>query len=82
MKCLTELLRLDEKWIPSVHDYSLYIRPTLIGTQNTLGVGPSNSALLFVFNSPVGPYYPEGWKPVRLLSEDRYVRAWPGKFPM
>ena len=31
--------------------------PTLIATQNALGVGPSSDALLFVICSPVGPYY-------------------------
>jgi len=26
----------------------------------------------------VGPYYPEGFKPVRLFADDKHVRAWPG----
>jgi branched-chain amino acid aminotransferase len=34
--------------------------------------------MLFTIASPVGPYYPEGWKAVKLLADDRYVRAWPG----
>ncbi len=38
----------------------------------------SASAKLFVILSPVGPYYPSGWKPVKLLAEDHFVRAWPG----
>jgi branched-chain amino acid aminotransferase len=33
---------------------------------------------LFVVASPVGPYYPEGWKPVKLMASENYVRAWPG----
>jgi branched-chain amino acid aminotransferase len=78
MECLKSLLKLESKWIPEENGFSLYIRPTLIGTQNSLGVGPSNKALLFVIMSPVGPYYPEGWKPIKLLADDRYVRAWPG----
>lgn len=28
--------------------------------------------------SPVGPYYKSGFKPIRLQSENSYVRAWPG----
>lgn len=28
--------------------------------------------------SPVGPYYPEGFNPVKLYAQNRYVRAWPG----
>jgi branched-chain amino acid aminotransferase len=58
--------------------YSLYLRPTLIGTQKTLGVGPPGSALLFVIASPVGPYYPTGFKAVSLEATDYAVRAWPG----
>lgn len=49
---------LDSHWIPSEAGHSLYIRPTLIGTQNALGVGPAADALLFVICCPVGPYYP------------------------
>jgi len=75
---LKELIKVDRDWIPSQKGYSLYIRPTMIGTQNTLGVGPSYSAKYFVICSPVGPYYPEGWKPVKLLADDVDVRAWPG----
>lgn len=37
-----------------------------------------NSLLLYVITSPVGPYYPSGFKPIRLKSETKYVRAWTG----
>lgn len=62
----------------SARGYSLYLRPTVIGTQNTLGVGPPGSALLFVIASPVGPYYPTGFKAISLEATDYAVRAWPG----
>jgi branched-chain amino acid aminotransferase len=52
--------------------------PTLIGTQEALGVGPSSDALLFVICSPVGPYYPKGFKPVQLYATTEFVRAAPG----
>lgn len=58
--------------------YSLYIRPTIIGTQRTIGVGPPGSALLYVIASPVGPYYPTGFKAISLEATDYAVRAWPG----
>lgn len=29
-------------------------------------------------NSPVGAYYATGFKPVRLLADPQFVRAWPG----
>lgn len=78
LKCLNEFVKVDKEWIPKGKGYSLYLRPTLISTQNTLGVGPASSALLFVIASPVGPYYPSGFKPVRLLADEVNVRAWPG----
>jgi len=78
LECLKALLRLERDWIPSEKGFSLYIRPTLIGTHGELGVAPSTSAKFFVVLSPVGPYYPEGWKAVKLLADDKYVRAWPG----
>ena len=72
------LCKLDQRFIPSEKGYSLYLRPTLIGTQRTLGVGPPGSALLFVIASPVGPYYPTGFKAISLEATDYAVRAWPG----
>ncbi|EIW67598.1 hypothetical protein TREMEDRAFT_33395 [Tremella mesenterica DSM 1558] len=75
---IKKLVMLDSEWIPNEPGYSLYIRPTLIGTQNALGVGPNSDALLFVICSPVGPYYASGYKPVQLLATKKYVRAWPG----
>ena len=64
--------------VTSTRGYSLYLRPTLISTQRTLGVGPPGSALLYVIASPVGPYYPTGFKAVSLEATSYAVRAWPG----
>lgn len=50
----------------------------MIGTQRTLGVGPPGSALLYTIASPVGPYYPTGFKAVSLEATTYAVRAWPG----
>ncbi|GAP88275.1 putative branched-chain amino acid aminotransferase [Rosellinia necatrix] len=75
---ISRFAQLEERFIPRERGYSLYLRPTLIGTQRTLGVGPPGSALLFVIASPVGPYYPTGFKAVSLEATDYAVRAWPG----
>ncbi|KAL2819922.1 aminotransferase [Aspergillus cavernicola] len=77
-KMIGELVKLDSRFIPDARGYSLYLRPTMIGTQSTLGVGPPGSALLFVIASPVGPYYPTGFKAISLEATDYAVRAWPG----
>eukprot|EP01092_Planopodium_desertum_P011521 TRINITY_DN5248_c0_g1_i1.p1 TRINITY_DN5248_c0_g1~~TRINITY_DN5248_c0_g1_i1.p1 ORF type:complete len:406 (+),score=49.98 TRINITY_DN5248_c0_g1_i1:41-1258(+) len=75
---IKELLKIEKEWIPEGRGYSMYIRPTAIGTEPSLGVGPSHHSMIFVLLSPVGPYYPEGFKPVKLLADEKYVRAWPG----
>lgn len=75
---IARLAKVDERFIPDQRGYSLYLRPTMIGTQKTLGVGPPGSALLYVIASPVGPYYPTGFKAISLEATDYAVRAWPG----
>lgn len=64
--------------MPAEPGHSLYIRPTLIGTQAALGVNQTSDALLFVITSPVGPYYRTGFKPIALEADPTKVRAWPG----
>lgn len=75
---IAKFAALEERFIPDARGYSLYLRPTMIGTQRTLGVGPPGSALLYVIASPVGPYYPTGFKAISLEATDYAVRAWPG----
>eukprot|EP01086_Lenisia_limosa_P003820 TRINITY_DN1853_c0_g1_i2.p1 TRINITY_DN1853_c0_g1~~TRINITY_DN1853_c0_g1_i2.p1 ORF type:complete len:405 (-),score=164.19 TRINITY_DN1853_c0_g1_i2:52-1086(-) len=78
IKCMKDLVVLDKKWIPNKDGYSLYLRPTGLGTQSTLGVGCSEAMKLFVITSPVGPYFKDGFKAVSLLASTTYARAWPG----
>lgn len=75
---IKELVYVDRDFVPSTEGYSLYVRPTVIGMHEALGVCPSEACKLFVICSPVGPYYPTGFKPVNLLAEKTAVRAWPG----
>jgi branched-chain amino acid aminotransferase len=72
---LVDLLKLDERWVPKSAGTSLYIRPTLIATDPMLGVHASHTYLFFIILSPVGPYYAEGFNPVKIYVEDEYVRA-------
>lgn len=40
---------------------------------------PPESAMMFCITGPVGPYFPAGTlKPVSLLADPQFVRAWPG----
>jgi|EP01033_Poteriospumella_lacustris_P000003 branched-chain amino acid aminotransferase len=78
LECLKELIRIDQSWIPEKEGYSLYIRPTAIGSSPFLGVHASEHVKVYVILSPVGPYYKSGFKPVRLFADTKNVRAWPG----
>uniref|UniRef100_A0A915PTP6 Branched-chain-amino-acid aminotransferase n=1 Tax=Setaria digitata TaxID=48799 RepID=A0A915PTP6_9BILA len=76
-KLICELVKIDANWVPTSPS-SLYIRPTLIAVEPTLGVSHSQQALLFVLTGPVGQYYPTGFKPVSLYADPYYCRAFPG----
>jgi len=56
---------------------SLYIRPLLIGTEPTIGLNPANEYAFIVMVTPVGPYYKDGFSPVRALVVDDFDRAAP-----
>ncbi|OBA28914.1 branched-chain amino acid aminotransferase II [Hanseniaspora valbyensis NRRL Y-1626] len=78
IKLIEELIKLDKDMIPKGKGYSLYIRPTMIGTSEGLGVHTPDKAMIFVICSPVGPYYKTGFKAVSLEATDYATRAWPG----
>jgi branched-chain amino acid aminotransferase len=78
IECIGELCRVDKDFIPYGEGYSLYLRPTVIATHHHLGVTPPDDLLLYVITCPVGPYYKSGFKPIKLLADNTYVRAWPG----
>ena len=78
INCLADLIKVEESWVPAEKGFSLYIRPTVIATHNSLGVETPEEATLFVINTIVGPYYPSGFKPVSLYADTKAIRAWPG----
>ncbi|OCS83022.1 branched-chain amino acid aminotransferase [Caryophanon tenue] len=75
LQALKELVKLDESWIPTAENTSLYIRPFIIATEPYLGVSPSKNYQFIIIMSPVGSYYAEGINPVKILVEKQYVRA-------
>ncbi|XP_074927372.1 branched-chain-amino-acid aminotransferase, mitochondrial-like, partial [Chelonoidis abingdonii] len=79
LECIRRLVAIDQAWVPHSDNASLYIRPTYIGTEPSLGVSRPGHALLFVILSPVGAYFASGpMGAVGLLAEPRYIRAWLG----
>ncbi|PKL81748.1 MAG: branched chain amino acid aminotransferase [Ignavibacteriae bacterium HGW-Ignavibacteriae-3] len=75
LQSLLELVRVDKDWIPTRPGHSLYIRPVMFATEPLLGVRSSYNFKLIIMLSPVGPYYPEGFRPVPIYATDKYARA-------
>uniref|UniRef100_A0A8C6VQ64 Branched-chain-amino-acid aminotransferase n=1 Tax=Naja naja TaxID=35670 RepID=A0A8C6VQ64_NAJNA len=79
LQCIQKLVEVEKEWVPYSTSASLYIRPTLIGTEPSLGVKKPSRAILYVILSPVGPYFSSGaFNPISLWADPKYVRAWKG----
>ncbi|MCP1311325.1 branched-chain amino acid aminotransferase [Paenibacillus tyrfis] len=75
---LKKLVQTDREWVPEVEGTSLYIRPFIIATEPVLGVAASKRYIFMIIMSPVGAYYAEGIRPVKIHVESEFVRAVPG----
>jgi branched-chain amino acid aminotransferase len=70
-----QLVRLEKDWVPAAPGASLYIRPNMIATEAALGVQVSKECLFYIMLGPVGAYYPQGFNPVDIYLEEKYIRA-------
>ncbi|MFC0629006.1 branched-chain amino acid aminotransferase [Kribbella deserti] len=75
---LQALVSVDERWVPTGGESSLYLRPYMMATEAGLSVRPSREVLYGVLASPAGPYFQSGVKPVSIWLSTRYTRASPG----
>jgi len=75
VKAIERLVEVEKDWVPTSPGTSLYIRPYIISTDAFLGVHPSSTYQFMVILSPVGSYYPEGIKPIRIYVENELVRS-------
>lgn len=78
LHALKQLVSLEQAWVPSAAGTSLYIRPMIFATDHCLGVRASDTYRFCIFLSPVGPYFREGFKPVKIWVSKEHVRAFPG----
>ena len=62
--------------IPQITGNSLYIRPIMFATEESLGINPPNEFLFLVMAAPFGDYF-QG-KSLKLWVEREFVRACPG----
>ena len=73
-----EVVKRNERFIPPYGTgASLYLRPMMFGTTAGLGVKPSPDAMLIVYCSPVGAYFKEGIKPIKVAIDREQDRAAP-----
>ena len=71
-------VKLNLKYVPPYGEgASLYIRPLLIGTGAQVGVKAAREYMFMVFVGPVGPYFKEGFSPVKMQIVRDYDRAAP-----
>lgn len=75
LAALRAVVHEDASWVPTEPGASLYVRPTMIGTEAYLGVRPAKQYLFYVLTSPVGNYFGPRPTPLRLWVETEHVRA-------
>ncbi len=71
------LVSQDKDWVPANPEHSLYLRPFMIATTPTLGVGkPASSYLFLVIASPSSPIFTGGGlRAVSVWLAEDYTRA-------
>ncbi|MCB0395999.1 MAG: branched-chain amino acid aminotransferase [Flavobacteriales bacterium] len=69
---LKELVRVDEGWVSSKEGHSLYLRPFMFATDQTLGVRPSKTYSFMIITCPVAAFFSA---PLKLKIETKYSRA-------
>lgn len=75
LQALTKFVEVEQDWTPHSQGTSLYIRPFMFGNDENLGVHAVHRAMFVIIASPSGSYYKEGINPVKIMIEDKDVRA-------
>jgi len=75
---MSKVVKLNEAYIPPYGTgAALYLRPLLIGTGPQVGVKPAEEYMFMIFVGPVGPYFKEGFHPVKMQIVRDYDRCAP-----
>ena len=75
LQALKAIVAIDADWVPRAEGSALYVRPTMIATEAALSVVPSETYTFYIYTGPVQPYFTT---PVRLVTEQKLIRAVPG----
>ncbi len=75
VESIKQLVDIDRNFVPLDKFKSLYLRPFVFAADEFLGVRAAQNYRYMIITGPVGNYYAEGIKPVRLTTSPEYVRA-------
>ncbi len=77
LDALEQVVRANAAWVPPFGSgASLYIRPYMFASGPVIGIKPATEYQFRIICMPVGPYYKDGVKPLRLCVSD-FDRAAP-----
>ncbi|MBK8520221.1 MAG: branched-chain amino acid aminotransferase [Chitinophagaceae bacterium] len=72
MDGLTQLISLDEAWVPGQQGNALYLRPFVFASEARFGVKVSDEYRFIIFTGPVPALYAD---PIKVKVETKYIRA-------
>ena len=72
IQSITELLKIDKRWVPKYENSSLYIRPFMFAVDPYIGIKPAEKYKFIIICGLAGGYYSE---PVNVKIETKYTRA-------
>ncbi len=75
LSALKAITQTEMDWIPKAEGSALYLRPTMVATESSLGVSPSSTYTFYIYAAPAQPYFTT---PIKLITEQTLVRAVPG----
>lgn len=75
INALKAIIAMDAGWVPKAEGSALYVRPTMFATESSLAVTPSDTYTCYIYTGPVQPYFTN---PIRLVTEQKLIRAVPG----
>ena len=75
VQAVKTLVDVDREWVPAWDNTSLYIRPFMIATEETLGVTISTQYKFMIICSPSGAYHSNNLVPTKIFVEDTFIRA-------
>jgi branched-chain amino acid aminotransferase len=75
IESIRQIVEIDNAWVPSAPETSLYLRPFMIANENFLGVRAAHRAAYYVIASPAGAYFKGGVAPIKIWLTTEYTRA-------